>query len=273
MLPKLDEKHFLRNQKTAWLQYLDKLAAWLWQDNEGAARWPLILDDPLRHAAVNHPPTTVAGLRNQVLHQSRLKHALVTAFASHYPTIITQHPNTETTDASGNIVPFGTNLLRAIGFEIVPEDADGVTHATLELQRQLTTFPGVQRGLNSLKASCDRITLLFNDIGRLTHTDQNQNVCSQIDILMISYGSPPSDPVSWNRCKDLLKAAPAYVAAPTVSQYLQHIKRFTTQHFASLKLTRESKIARADTSRLRTLLRLFAGSAAPPTTIPVSARC
>jgi len=36
------------------LQYLDKLAAWLWQDNEGAARWTLILDDALRHAAVNH---------------------------------------------------------------------------------------------------------------------------------------------------------------------------------------------------------------------------
>jgi hypothetical protein len=44
-LHELDEKHFLRNQKTAWLQYLDKLAAWLWQDNEGAARWTLILDD------------------------------------------------------------------------------------------------------------------------------------------------------------------------------------------------------------------------------------
>ena len=108
----------------------------------------------------------------------------------------------EATDASGNIVSFGTNLLRAIGHDIVPEDADGVTHATLELQRQLTTFPGVQRGLNSLKASCDRITLLFNDLGLLTHTDQNQHVCSQLDILIISYGSAPSDPVSWNRCKD-----------------------------------------------------------------------
>jgi hypothetical protein len=68
-LPDLDENHFLRNQKTAWLQYLDKLAAWLWQDNEGTARWTLILDDALRHAAVNHPLTTVAGLRNQVLHR------------------------------------------------------------------------------------------------------------------------------------------------------------------------------------------------------------
>ena len=54
LLPELDEKHFLRNQKTAWLQYLDKLAVWLWQDNKGAARWTLILDDALRHAAVNH---------------------------------------------------------------------------------------------------------------------------------------------------------------------------------------------------------------------------
>jgi hypothetical protein len=79
-LPELDEKYFLRNQKTAWLQYLDKLAVWLWQDNEGAARWTLILDDALRHAAVNHPSTTVSGLHNPVLHQSRLKHALVAAF-------------------------------------------------------------------------------------------------------------------------------------------------------------------------------------------------
>ena len=201
--PTIDPKAWQRNKTTAWLEFVDRPSSLLWQDNEGAARWTLILDDALRHAAVNHPQTTVAGLHNQVLHQSRLKHALVTAFASHYPTIITQHPNTETTDASGNIVPFGTNLLRAIGLEIVPEDADGVTHATLELQRQLTTFPGLQRGLNSLKASCDRITLLFNDLGLLTHTDQNQHVCSQLDILIISYGSPPSDPVSWNRCKDL----------------------------------------------------------------------
>jgi len=44
---------------------------------EALARWTLILDDALRRAAVNHPLTTNAGLRNQVLHQSRLKHALV----------------------------------------------------------------------------------------------------------------------------------------------------------------------------------------------------
>jgi hypothetical protein len=45
LLPELDVtvKDFSRNQKTAWLLYLDKLTDWLWQDNEGAARWTLIL--------------------------------------------------------------------------------------------------------------------------------------------------------------------------------------------------------------------------------------
>jgi len=66
ILPELDEKHFGRNQKTAWLLYLNKLTAWLWQDNEGAARWTLILDDVLRRASINHPPRTAAGLKNQV---------------------------------------------------------------------------------------------------------------------------------------------------------------------------------------------------------------
>ena len=110
-LPELDDRAFGRNQKTAWLLYLDKLTAWLWQDNDGAARWTLILDDVLRRVSINHPPRTAAGLKNQVNHQSRLKLALVHAFAPHYPTTISLHPNTEALDASGNIVPFGTNLL------------------------------------------------------------------------------------------------------------------------------------------------------------------
>jgi hypothetical protein len=31
-LPELDERAFARNQKTAWLLYLDKLTVWLWKD-------------------------------------------------------------------------------------------------------------------------------------------------------------------------------------------------------------------------------------------------
>jgi hypothetical protein len=46
-LPELDPKGFSRNPKTAWLLYLDKLTAWVWQDKEGSARWTLILDDAL----------------------------------------------------------------------------------------------------------------------------------------------------------------------------------------------------------------------------------
>jgi hypothetical protein len=166
-LPELDDKAFARNQKTDCLLYLDELTAWLWQDNEGAAPWTLILDDFLLRASINHPPRTAAGLKIQVNHQSRLKHALVHTFAQHYPTTISLHPNTEALDASGNIVPFGTNLLRAIGIEIVPEDTDGVTRAHLEVLRQIKTFPGLQHGLNPLKVWCDRILLLFNDLGRL----------------------------------------------------------------------------------------------------------
>jgi hypothetical protein len=74
----------------------------------------------------------VAGLKLQVLHQSRLKHALVTAFGSIYKTIMNAHPNTETLDASGIVVPFGTNLLRTIGIKVVPENAEVITHANLE---------------------------------------------------------------------------------------------------------------------------------------------
>ena len=237
-LPELDHKNFSRNQKTGWLLYLDQLTAWLWQDNEGAARWTLILEDALRHASATHPPRTAAGLKNQVNHQSRLKHALVHAFAKYFPTIISLHPNTEALDASGNIVPFGTNLLRAIGMEIVPEDNDGVTRAHLELLRQIHTFPGLQHGQNPLNSWCDRILLLFNDLGRLTTPiDQNQTFCSHIDMLITSYAAP--DPVSWIRCKDLLKSHAMYVAAPTVSLYLQHIKRFAGDYVASKKLLQD----------------------------------
>ena len=64
--PTIDLKAWQWNKTTAWLEFVDRPSSLLWQDNEGAARWTLILDDALRHAAVNHPPTTVAGARNQM---------------------------------------------------------------------------------------------------------------------------------------------------------------------------------------------------------------
>ena len=140
--PTIDLKAWQRNKTTAWLEFVDRLSSWLWQDNEGAGRWTLVLDDAERHVSTTYPSRNAAGLKMQVLHQSRLKHALVTAFGSIYKTIINAHPNTEALDVSGSVVPFGTNLLRAIGAKIVPEDAEGVTHANLELQRQIYTFPG-----------------------------------------------------------------------------------------------------------------------------------
>ena len=84
-LPELDHKGFSRNPKTDWLLYLDKLTAWVWQDKEGSSRWTLLLDDDLRHASANHPPRTAAGLKTQVMHQSILKHALVSTFCPALP--------------------------------------------------------------------------------------------------------------------------------------------------------------------------------------------
>jgi hypothetical protein len=235
--PTIDPKAWQRNKTTAWLEFIDRLSSWLWQDNEGAARWTLVLDDAERHGSTTHPPRTAAGIKSQVLHQSRLKYALVAAFGSIYKTIINAHPNTEALDASGNVVPFGTNLLRAIGAKIVPEDAEGVTHANLELQRQIWTFPGLARGIEPLRGWCDRILLLFNDLGRLSNSDQNSAVCPQLELLLTTYKTL-NDPISWTRCLDHLKSEPAYIAAgPTVSLYVQHIDRFATQHVASQKLT------------------------------------
>jgi hypothetical protein len=57
LLPEFDPKHFSRNPKTAWLLYLDKLTAWLWQDNEGSARWTLILDDRGPPSRFDQPPS------------------------------------------------------------------------------------------------------------------------------------------------------------------------------------------------------------------------
>jgi hypothetical protein len=235
--PTIDLKAWQRNKPTAWLEFVDRLSSCLWQDNEGAARWTLVLDDAERHVSTTHPPRNAASLKLQVLHQSRLKHALVTAFGCIYKTIINAHPNTEALDASGNVIPFGTNLLRAIGAKIVPEDAEGVTHANLELQRQIYTFPWLARGIEPLRGWCDRILLLFNDLGRLSNSDQNSAVCPQLELLLTTYNTP-NDPVSWTRCLELLRSEPAYIAAgPTVSLYVQHIDRFATKHVASKKLT------------------------------------
>jgi hypothetical protein len=111
-----------------------------------------------------------------VTHQSPLKHALVHAFAT-LPYHHHSAPKHRVSRCERQHRPFGTNLLRVIGIEIVPEDPDGVTRAHLELLRQIKTFPVLQHGLNPLKAWCDRILLLFNDLGCLmAPTDQNQTI-------------------------------------------------------------------------------------------------
>ncbi len=56
--PTIDPKAWQRNKTTAWLEFIDRLSSWLWQDNEGAARWTLVLDDAERHSSTTHPPRT-----------------------------------------------------------------------------------------------------------------------------------------------------------------------------------------------------------------------
>ncbi len=64
--PTIDSKG-ARNKTTAWLEFIDLLSSWLWQDNtEGAARWTLVLDDAERHGSTTHPPRTASGLKAQV---------------------------------------------------------------------------------------------------------------------------------------------------------------------------------------------------------------
>jgi hypothetical protein len=60
------------------------------------------------------------------------------------------HPNTDAQDASGNIVAFGTKLLGTLENEFSPNNLEGVSQTTLELQRELEHFPGNVRGIGAL---------------------------------------------------------------------------------------------------------------------------
>jgi hypothetical protein len=70
--PTIDSKAWTRNKTTAWLEFVDRLSSWLWQDNEGAARWTLVLADAERHGSTTHPPRTAAGIKSQVLGSSQV---------------------------------------------------------------------------------------------------------------------------------------------------------------------------------------------------------
>ena len=43
--PVVDRNHYKRNKKTAWLEFLEALKAWLWAHKDGQARWTLELDE------------------------------------------------------------------------------------------------------------------------------------------------------------------------------------------------------------------------------------
>jgi hypothetical protein len=67
-----------------------------------------------------------------------------------------------------------------------------------DLRRSL--HPGLTRGLEPLRAWCDRILLLCNDLGRLSNSDRNSDVCPQFDILLMTYKNP-NEPV-WSKRRE-----------------------------------------------------------------------
>ena len=239
--PTLDRAHYKRNKKTAWLEFHSALTAWLWAHKEGQARWTLELDDAIRRASALHPSTTAAGLLKQTLHQSILKNALVRAYASFHPDLISMHPNTDAQDASGNIVPFGTKLLGALAMEFSPGDSEGVSQSTLELEVQLEHFPGNARGIGALNGWCQRVQILFTDLSRISAGDINQHTCAQIDRMLTRFDALKKETLKWYRLKDKVHALPEYIAAPKVSIYLDKIKRFAQDYVDAQKLGKGGK--------------------------------
>ena len=79
-LPLVDKAHYKRTKKTAWLEFLEALKAWLWAHKDGQARWTLEVDEATRRASPLHPTNSVAGQAKQVLHQSILKNAILRSF-------------------------------------------------------------------------------------------------------------------------------------------------------------------------------------------------
>ena len=239
--PTLDRGHYKRNKKTAWLEFLEALKAWLWAHKDGQTRWTLELDDALRRASPLHPSTTVAGLAKQILHQSILKNALVRSFQALHPDLISMHPNTDAQDASGNIVAFGTKLLATLANEFSPHDAEGVSQATLELQRALENFPGNARGIGALNGWCQRVQILFNDLARISAGDINQHICAQLDRLLIRFDGENKEALKWYRLKDKVHALPEYIAAPKAVLYLAKIRRFAQDFVDAEKLGKAHK--------------------------------
>ena len=235
-LPLVDKAHYKRNKKTAWLEFLEALKAWLWAHKDGAARWTLELDEATRRASPLHPTNSAAGQAKQILHQSILKNAILRSFQTYHPDIISMHPNTNELDAHGNVKPFGTNLLAALDGEFSPADADGLSQATLELQRALEQFPGLTKGLGALSGWCQRINVLFHDLARLSAGPIDPHVCSQLDRIITRFDSEVKEALQWYRLKDKVHALPEYIAAPKVALYLTHIRRFGQAFIDAQKL-------------------------------------
>jgi len=52
----------------------------------------------------------------------------------------------------------------------------------------------------------------FNNLGRLSNSDRNSDVCPRLDLLLMTYKTP-NDPISWTTCLDRVKSEPPYIAA------------------------------------------------------------
>ena len=229
-------RHYKRNKKTAWLEFLEALKAWLWAHKDGQTRWTLELDDALRRASPLHPTTTAAGVAKQILHQSILKNALVRSFQTYHPDLISMHPNTDVLDAHGNVTAFGTNLFGALANEFSPQDCDGISQATLELQRALEQFPGISRGLGALHGWCQCLQILFNDLARISAGNIDPHTCAQLDRVLIRFDSENKETLQWYRLKNKVHALPEYIAAPKVALYLTKIRRFAQDFIDAQKL-------------------------------------
>ena len=234
--PLVDKAHYKRNKKTAWLEFLEALKAWLWAHKDGQTRWTLELDEAVRRASPLHPTNSAAGIAKQILHQSILKNAIVRSFQAYHPDLISMHPNTDELDAHGNVKPFGTNLLAALSSEFCPGDSDGISQATLELQRALEQFPGLTKGLGALHGWCQRIQILFHDLARISAGNIDVHTCAQLDRILTRFDNEEKETLHWYRLKDKVHALPEYIAAPKVALYLTQIRRFGQAFIDAQKL-------------------------------------
>ena len=130
----------------------------------------------------------------------------------------------------------GPICLRHFRASSSPGDADGISQATLELQRALKQFPGLTKGLGALHGWCQRVQILFHDLARLSAGTIDAHTCAQLDRILTRFDSEVKEALQWYRLKDKVHALPEYIAAPKVALYLTQIRRFGQAFIDAQKL-------------------------------------